>query len=367
MSTFIPPRKRNRPPSPSDYSMEDFSESPTDGDSQYHYCLQSALQSQFPPRELKAFDSSLTTVHLPTAGIAAVSPFFDKGFDSHLSTYNNTDAECLRNKNTLMLSQSSTASSLTFASNNATDSSSFRMDFESIPGNHWEQRHHSGTIFDSRICFMTDSNHDAHSSVSMESPMGSCCMNFEPVRKKPRLNGFDESPAVIVSKSGGIETEVVGNPGGQQCYCHVCGLAASKSDSNKSAKAGHQSSGQNHNLDSVKPKSPKFHSLLTYFPKSGGSQKISKPYSCATLSHPAKMTPVQQHEIPTPITCGYCDKPTCFTCTRPCERCSHNYCTFCSKVDYGGPDEKIFCFDCFDEVERERSLGGMSGDVDMMD
>jgi hypothetical protein len=36
-------------------------------------------------------------------------------------------------------------------------------------------------------------------------------------------------------------------------------------------------------------------------------------------------------------------------------------------VDYGGLVEKIFCFDCFDEVERERAVEAMSGDVDMMD
>ncbi|KAL3805365.1 hypothetical protein HJC23_009072 [Cyclotella cryptica] len=370
MATFTPLRKRNRPPSPSDYSMEDFSDGATDGASECHYGLESAKQLQLPPRELKAFDSSLTMVNLPMAGIAAVSPFFDKGFVSHPSTFNFDDAEYRANNNTLMLSQSSTASSLTFASNNATDSSSFRMDFESIPGNNCQQQPLSGAIFDSGICFITDSNHDTHSSVSMESPMRGCSMNLEPVRKKARLDAFGGSPTVALSIDGVRDTQDGGRPVGQQCCCHVCGRTASESEQNKPAEAGKQMSGHSQNLMSAKPKAPKFHTLLSYFPKSGGSKKTSQsfnPFSDSTCSHPSKiMTSARQKEVSIPITCRYCDKPTCFTCTRPCERCSHNYCTFCSKVDYGGLDEKIFCFDCCDDVERER-LCGMPGDVDMMD
>lgn len=44
--------------------------------------------------------------------------------------------------------------------------------------------------------------------------------------------------------------------------------------------------------------------------------------------------------------CSYCDRSTCRSCMRICEACVGQYCTFCSMIDYEGPMERIFCFNC---------------------
>jgi hypothetical protein len=332
--------------------MEDYSES-TDGPECY-YGLDSGKPHFQPP--------SLTASNLQMA-CATVSPFIDKVFDSHPSTANNDD---YNSSNALMLSQSSMASSLTFASNNATDSSSVRMDLESPHGG-LPQQNRSGAIFS--VSFVTDSNHDNHSSVSMESPvrMGSA-MSLEPARKKARFHAdFGGATSAIPKRNGGMDVESNVNNrcsviAGKRGCCHVCGNPADvvevKSHTHSSTGLTSQSS------TSANPKTPKSHSLFNYFSKSGGTtvKKGSqlKPSANSLMSN--KLS--NEKAI---LSCRYCDKPTCATCTRPCEKCSHNYCLFCSKIDYGGLVEKNMCFDCFDEENGTVGAGGHGGDVDMMD
>jgi hypothetical protein len=307
--------------------MEVYSNVATDGDSRI-FGVDSMQQSSV--QQYKTC-SALTADNLKAC--AAVSPF--------------VDFRC--NANALMLSQSSTASSVTF-------DSSMRMDLESPRKNH---QHRSGTIFDS-VCFISDANNDNHSSVSMESPMRNCSMSLEPARKKARnegafggLNATLTTGGMVVDPSNQVELKAT-----KQCRCHVCGQEAKNYlvATPKSATAADSTSGLS-NLLPVKPKAPKSQSLLNYFPKCKVSTK--KP---ATFQHVEKL--VFSPDENNPIKCHYCDKTTCSSCSRPCERCSRDFCTFCSKVDYRGVVEKVLCFECFNDENIERSYGS---DVDMMD
>lgn len=62
--------------------------------------------------------------------------------------------------------------------------------------------------------------------------------------------------------------------------------------------------------------------------------------------------------------CNYCDRLSCSTCRRTCERCVKVYCTFCSTINYDRPAERMFCLDC--EQSLDDGGGGVEEDV-MMD
>jgi len=244
-----------------------------------------------------------------------------------------------------MLSQSSSGSSVTFDSG---------MELESPQNQH---RRNVDTIFD--VCFITDANNDNHSSVSMESPMRNCSMSFEPARKKPRSEGAFGGLSVAVSHENNASVQPIH---ATQCCCHVCGSAAvDVAATPKSATSFNDVSGEKiHMLNPSKPKIRKSHSLLNYFPS-----KLSKKPAAAVkpVNNVANCTALTGKDQ---INCNYCDKSTCSSCVRPCERCGCNFCTFCSKVDYGGVVEKIFCFECVNDTNTERNES-FGSDVDMMD
>eukprot|EP00956_Cyclotella_meneghiniana_P017791 scaffold29266_cov70-Cyclotella_meneghiniana.AAC.2 len=228
------------------------------------------------------------------------------------------------------------------------------MELESPQNQH---RRNVDTIFD--VCFITDANNDNHSSVSMESPMRNCSMSFEPARKKPRSEGAFGGLSVAVSHENNAPVQPIH---ARQCCCHVCGSAAvDEAATPKSATSFNDVSGEKtHMLTPSKPKIRKSHSLLNYFPS-----KLSKKPAAAVkpVNNVANCTALPGKDQ---INCNYCDKSTCSSCVRPCERCGCNFCTFCSKVDYGGVVEKIFCFECVNDTNTERNES-FGSDVDMMD
>ena len=179
-------------------------------------------------------------------------------------------------------------------------------------------------------------------------------MSLEPVRKKARGEGnFGGTPGGTVPDVSVTKQTITP----KKCCCHVCGKDAVDSISTPKAAPIADSIFFQNNLTPEKPKMQKSNSLLNYFPKS----KVSTKKTTA----PAKSATNKLHSNDhNPISCHYCDKATCSSCTRSCERCSRDFCTFCSKVDYRGVVEKIMCFECVHELEFEENAGS---DVDMMD
>jgi len=54
------------------------------------------------------------------------------------------------------------------------------------------------------------------------------------------------------------------------------------------------------------------------------------------------------------LTCSYCERPSCPSCTRHCQSCSKRYCTFCSTVNYDeSREERVFCLDCHHDAHAE--------------
>jgi hypothetical protein len=309
--------------------MEDHSDAATNGASGFIYGVNEYHQQQ-PPSMHKTFSCAQDT-----SSCAAVSPFLD-----------------FRNQNNnIMLSQSSTASSVTF-------DSSVKMELES------PQQHRSGSIFDS-LCFISDANNnDNSSSVSMESPMGNFC-SLEPVKKKSRKEGvFFGGATSEVAPERGMVVDASLQPqekASEKSYCcHVCGNAAADIPviaNLKCTTTADSISGQSNITMKTTGRAPKSHSLLNYFAKGKVSEKKAT-FKSKSLS------PIQENNT---IRCQYCDKATCSSCTRQCERCCRDFCTFCSRVDYGGVVEKIMCFECgYGKMERYENCF-QSSDADMMD
>mmetsp|Transcript_21632 Transcript_21632/g.45732 ORF Transcript_21632/g.45732 Transcript_21632/m.45732 type:complete len:413 (+) Transcript_21632:105-1343(+) len=161
----------------------------------------------------------------------------------------------------------------------------------------------------------------------------------------------------------------IDKPDGKLC-CHVCSLEetsnSSKHQSNNNASLCHY---QGHASNAPMPSTPRSRSLLTYFQptKRQATSSALHPHQKSQASMNNSHGIAQSNLSP----CRYCDKPTCATCTRQCERCQHRFCTFCTKIDYeSSVAEQIMCFEC-DEYVRNRSgmIGGSKGDgdCDMMD
>jgi hypothetical protein len=190
----------------------------------------------------------------------------------------------------------------------------------------------------------------------MESPMRNFC-SLEPARKKSRNEGaFGAASSEVVLDRGMIVDASLQKVASVKLNCcHVCGNAAVDSviTNPKCTTAADSISGQS-NITMKTKEPPKSHSLLNYFTKGKASEK--KPAFKPSLS---KQSSILENN---PTICQYCDKPTCSSCTRQCELCCRDFCTFCSKVDYGGVVEKIMCFECGNgEIEK------YSSDADMMD
>uniref|UniRef100_A0A7S3PV10 Uncharacterized protein n=1 Tax=Chaetoceros debilis TaxID=122233 RepID=A0A7S3PV10_9STRA len=90
-------------------------------------------------------------------------------------------------------------------------------------------------------------------------------------------------------------------------------------------------------------------SLLSYFNPTKSSARTSSCTRDASSSlnpHPSAEVPQVIAQAPSMPSCSYCDRSTCTSCMRICEACTGQYCTFCSMIDYEGPVERIFCFNC---------------------
>ena len=61
------------------------------------------------------------------------------------------------------------------------------------------------------------------------------------------------------------------------------------------------------------------------------------------------------------LTCTICKRPSCGSCSVPCELCGTTFCKFCTLVNYSGKFEKTVCFPCDDMLRSDDREGG-SGD-----
>ena len=86
---------------------------------------------------------------------------------------------------------------------------------------------------------------------------------------------------------------------------------------------------------------------------SQGTTTTAAAAAAVNTPHPKKCRLYKlqhQHDLPP---CRYCDRPTCknnnnnnSSCSKQCEECQHNFCSFCCKVNYDGIYEKTVCFEC---------------------
>ena len=327
------------------------------------------------------------------AGVAAVSPM--NKFDTITPNFCQS------------LSQSSTASSLTFASVAATDSSSVRMDLESSGDNDSGVENNCVSGGNGGVDAMVGSvigcggpwysSHAPTHNIFQNNT--SFCQSQCPPTKRARVTTIDEemSPPSIVmsvevsnsfgclglgsknSKDIGTTNENEKQSCGRIC-CHVC--HKSSSDSNVSdanteivsfkVENSAPSATNGSAAKSSKDSKPKSNSLLSYFRPSSKKQTLPQsqfePKLHSNQAHSSCSIPTnQQSRTSNPSNlnpCRYCDKPTCVTCTRHCESCERWFCTFCSKVNYGGIVERILCFEC-DELAD--SAAPEDEDIDMMD
>ena len=186
----------------------------------------------------------------------------------------------------------------------------------------------------------------------------------------------------------------------RHCKCHVCQAPAPVPSANMdgdvhmnrhnpSRYIQSQNSSNAEGMDIFASNAPiKKHgckqknSLLSYFNPSKSksksnpttSQKLGNATKISTSSEMQSSTlsqgsPTAAH-VPVSLgsslsSCSYCDRPACNSCMRTCEgECNLRYCTFCSKINYDGPVERVFCFNCHD-CECEES--GSDGDGCRMD
>jgi len=135
--------------------------------------------------------------------------------------------------------------------------------------------------------------------------------------------------------------------------CHVC---SEEDSANNTSSVTSSPAASFNTITNETTAVPKSHSLLNFF-QSTKKQSSSHPQNLPA----ANFSNNQQHTV-APSThqndtnkslssnlspCRYCDKPTCFSCTRQCEMCQYHFCTFCTKVDYDSSiTERILCFDC---------------------
>jgi hypothetical protein len=135
--------------------------------------------------------------------------------------------------------------------------------------------------------------------------------------------------------------------------CHVCNTAITPPTTNilKKPSKSHPKKQSN--------------SLLSYFHRNSNSNP-SKPNSLSTPCHndlgsgsgwrpdSGAMSVESAKTHSTAIetqSCAYCDRPACDSCIRSCEGgCQLHFCTFCSTINYDGPIERVFCFNC-DEIQ----------------
>lgn len=128
-----------------------------------------------------------------------------------------------------------------------------------------------------------------------------------------------------------------------RCTCHVCkSNIQTKLEQNITLVSSR-------NTQATAPVKQK-NSLLAYFQHPKSVQNGETGTSFRTKHNEKQMDPGQSHFGESSHLCSYCDRPACSDCTRQCEgECKAFFCTFCSRVDYEGVRERIFCFHCKDE------------------
>lgn len=132
------------------------------------------------------------------------------------------------------------------------------------------------------------------------------------------------------------------------CTCHVCkSNIQTKLEQNITPVSSRKAQA----TAPVKQKN----SLLAYFQHSKKSlENGENGTSFRTKQNGKHMNPGQSYCGELSHLCSYCDRPACSDCTRQCEgECKAFFCTFCSRVDYEGVRERIFCFHCKDEDNNE--------------
>ena len=129
----------------------------------------------------------------------------------------------------------------------------------------------------------------------------------------------------------------------QSCKCHVCQAPASQIQSQiMTHEATKDTNERQIKLNATSLPKQK-NSLLSYF----NPTKVVRNPTAPTMDS-RKCQPVSMK--PSLLSCAYCDRSACASCMRSCEGgCNESYCTFCSRIDYEGIQERIFCFGCHDE------------------
>ncbi|GFH51238.1 hypothetical protein CTEN210_07714 [Chaetoceros tenuissimus] len=133
------------------------------------------------------------------------------------------------------------------------------------------------------------------------------------------------------------------------CTCHVCksNIPTKLEQAEKITPASYR------NTQATAPVKQK-NSLLAYFQHSKSLQNGENGPSFQTKQTEKGMNSGRSNCGKISHLCSYCDRPACSNCTRQCEgECKAFFCTFCSRVDYEGVRERIFCFHCQDEENSE--------------
>ena len=98
-------------------------------------------------------------------------------------------------------------------------------------------------------------------------------------------------------------------------------------------------------------------SLLSYFrtTPSNATANVSRMKNINQDSSNSMKRPLALDHFNKLSSCTYCDKLACVSCTRTCGRCTGQFCTFCSTINYDGPVERTFCSDC-DQITVQKNL-----------
>jgi hypothetical protein len=130
------------------------------------------------------------------------------------------------------------------------------------------------------------------------------------------------------------------------CKCHVCQAPApSQTHAEIMQLDGTQTAflHETHRTNKSLPKQK--NSLLSYF---NPTKQVRQSTSQSVDSQRTFKAQAISSNLTLPL-CAYCDRPACVSCMRSCEGgCSEVYCTFCSRIDYEGIQERVFCFGCHD-------------------
>lgn len=131
-------------------------------------------------------------------------------------------------------------------------------------------------------------------------------------------------------------------------YCHVCGGQGDGATKQGSVKNDCSSNNSNTSRGN--------RSIASYFkvtkkqPPTSGKMppQSSQPNSKKSSSQHMTAISTANNDFPYLPSCRYCDRPTCSkpSCTKQCEECQQNFCSFCCKVNYDGMYEKTVCFEC---------------------